>query len=359
MFKRTKVIILSLLTFSLILSGCSLTNGEKKKIDPPQDVSYLKEDESTTLTEEKDKDEALQTDNQSEKEAAVMTELFLIDKNGFVVSKTMTLPNTESVAKQALQYLVSEGPVEGMLPNGFRAVLPPDTMIHGVNIEDGRAIADFSPEFKNYQAEDEEKIVQAITWTLTQFDGVDSVEMRVNGETLTEMPVNRTVLASNGLTRNQGINIATNAVADITNTHPVIVYFIAQNDDDYYYVPVTKRASNTEADRVTAAVNQLIAGPGYESELVSGFLPDVKLLETPKLENGQVTLNFNDAAFGSYEKKMISDHLLQSLVLTLTEQQGIESVAVKVDGSTELVSGNGEPLTEPVTRPTKINAERF
>ncbi|MDQ0174468.1 GerMN domain-containing protein [Bacillus chungangensis] len=354
---RTKLIILSLLTFSLILSGCSLTSGEKKKIDPPQDVSYLKEDESTTITEEEDK--ALQADNQSEKEAAVMTELFLIDKNDFVASKTMMLPNTESVAKQALQYLVSEGPVESMLPNGFRAVLPPDTMIHGVNIEDGKAIADFSSEFKNYQAEDEEKIVQAVTWTLTQFDGVDSVEMRMNGETLTEMPVNGTVLASTGLTRNQGINIETEAVADITNTHPVIVYFIAQNDDDYYYVPVTKRASNTETDRVTAAVNQLIAGPGYESELVSGFLPDVKLLETPKLENGQVTLNFNDAVLGSYEKKMISNHLLQSLVLTLTEQQGIESVAVKVDGSTELVSGDGEPLTEPVTRPTKINADRF
>lgn len=348
---------LSLLTFSLILSGCSLTSGEKKKIDPPQDVSYLKEDESTTITEEKDK--ALETDNQLEKEAAVMTELFLIDKNGFVVSKTMMLPNTESVAKQALQYLVSEGPVESMLPNGFRAVLPPDTMIHGVNIEDGKAIADFSSEFKNYQAEDEEKIVQAVTWTLTQFDGVDSVEMRMNGETLTEMPVNGTVLASIGLTRNQGINVETEAVADITNTHPMIVYFIAQNDDEYYYVPVTKRASNTETDRVTAAVNQLIAGPGYESELVSGFLPDVKLLETPKLENGQVTLNFNDAVLGSYEKKMISDHLLQSLVLTLTEQQGIESVAVKVDGSTELVGGDGEPLTEPVTRPTKINADRF
>ena len=68
-----------------------------------------------------------------------------------------------------MEYLVANGPVTDMLPNDFRAVLPEDTEL-SVNIKDGVATVDFSKEFKNYQPEDEMKILQSITWTLTQFD---------------------------------------------------------------------------------------------------------------------------------------------------------------------------------------------
>ena len=111
------------------------------------------------------------------------TELYLIDKNGLVVPQTLELPKTESVAKQALEYLVKNGPVTEMLPNGFQAVLPADTKI-SVNVKDKVATVDFSNEFKNYQAEDELKILQSITWTLTQFDSIEKVKLQMNGHPL-------------------------------------------------------------------------------------------------------------------------------------------------------------------------------
>ena len=87
--------------------------------------------------------------------------------------------------------------------------------------------------------------------------------------------------------------------------------------------------------------------------------PDVKLLEEPKVENGKVTLNFNESIYGSFEKKVISQNVLDSLVLSLTEQNGIESVVITVNGKAELMNEEGKKLTEPVTRPENVNTGSF
>ena len=58
-------------------------------------------------------------------------------------------------------------------------------------------------------------------------------------------------------------------------------------------------------------------------------------------------------------KKDISEHVLNTLVLSLTEQPGIEGVAVTVNGKAELVDEEGKKLTEPVTRPEKVNTGSF
>jgi germination protein M len=274
-----------------------------------------------------------------------------------VVPQTLTLPKTTSVAKQALEHLVANGPVTDMLPNDFRAVLPEETLI-SVNIKDGVAVVDFSKEFKNYQPEDERKILESITWTLTQFDTIEKVKLQMNGHDLTEMPVNGTPISEN-LSRATGINIDTADVIDITNTKPVTVYYIGGEEDSYYYVPVTKRVNTSEKNNIVAVVNELVKGPNTTSNLASEFMPDVELLEAPKLEDGKVTLNFNKSIYGSFEEKIVSQHLLNALVLSLTEQKGIESVAVTVDGKADLVNDKGDKLSEPVTRPEKVNTGSF
>jgi germination protein M len=354
---RTWKLAASVATSLLLLSGCGLLEKKEgvKEIDPPQDVSYLKDGQAL---QEGTKDSK---GKQKQEKAAetVKRELYLIDKNGFVVPQTVELPKTDAVAKQVLEYLVEDGPVSEILPNGFRAVLPADTRVLGVKLEkDGTIIADFSPEFKNYKPEDEKKILQAITWTLTQFDNVKRVKIRINGYDQDVMPVNKTPIQG-GVSRADGINVNASGVNDITNTHPVTVYFVAQQGKETYYVPVTRRVSNKEKDNIAAVVNELIKGPDYGSGLVSGFQPDAKLLEKPKYEDGKVTLNFNEAIYGSNKKNVIADDVLNCLVLSLTEQKGVESVAITVNGKANLVREDGKPLSKPVTRPANVNTGRF
>ncbi|MBT2754540.1 GerMN domain-containing protein [Mesobacillus foraminis] len=346
------------LATTVFLSGCGLLGGEeKKKIDPPQDASYLEESETEVLEESQGTD--IKTEEQKEEgvETTVPTELYLIDKNGYVVSQTMNLPKKEGIAAQALQYLVQNGPVTEMLPNGFRAVLPADTQMT-VNIKDGTATVDFSKEFANYKKEDELKILQAVTWTLTQFDSIETVKLQLNGKELNSMPVNGTPI-SEGLSRADGINIDTESAVDITNTKALTVYYLGGEEDSYYYVPVTKRVDNEASDDISSIINELAAGPEYGSGLHSEFQANVKLLENPKIDDGKVTLDFNESIYGSFKEKIVSEHALNTLVLSLTEQKGIESVAVTVNGKAELVTEKGEKLSEPVTRPEKVNTGSF
>ena len=345
---KAKILGVTVLSSAVLLSGCGLFGGEtQKKIDPPKSVTVTnnKANKDTTAKEK------------GKVENGVKTELYLIDKDGYVVPQTLNLPKTTSVATQALQYLVANGPVTSMIPNDFRAVLPADTTL-SVNIDkdSGVASVNFSKEFKDYKPEDEMKILQSVTWTLTQFDNVKSVKLKMNGHDLTEMPVNGTPISEN-LSRATGINIDTNDVVDITNTKPVTVYYIGGEEGSYYYVPVTRRVSNNEKDNYAAVVNELIKGPSGKSTLVSEFVSDAKLLEAPKYQDGTVTLNFNKNIYDS--KKEISQSLLDALVLSLTEQQGVEKVAVQVDGKAEIKNDKGKKLSEPVTRPEKVNTGSF
>lgn len=356
MSKIRKVTVTTMILASSVwLAGCGLFGSDvKNQMDPPKDVSLV--DDQSALKETSSDGKAQVTDK-APVETTVKTELYLIDKNGYVVPQTLKLPKSEGVATQALEYLVKDGPVTEMLPNGFRAVIPADTQL-SVKIDEGVAVVDFSKEFKNYKKEDELKILQAITWTLTQFDSVKNVKLQINGKPLQEMPVNGTPI-SEGLSRASGINIDTGDVVDITNTKAITVYFVGGDVGNYYYVPVTRRVSEKNEDNITAAVTELVKGPALSSKLLTDFVPDVALLDTPTVANGKATLNFNDSILGSFKEKKVSQSILNALVLSLTEQKGIESVEVQVNGSADLLNEDGKPLSEPVVRPTKVNTGNF
>src|SRR5699024_1843827 len=151
--------------------GCFKGEQSMEETDPPpenlaednesMDEGTMDEDGETEVDGETEGDEDNSNDAQQEK---VERELYLIDADGMVASQTLDLPKSKEVATQAMEYLVKEGPVTPILPNGFEAVLPAETEILGLNLkEDGTMIVDVSTEFKNYEPEDELKILQAMT----------------------------------------------------------------------------------------------------------------------------------------------------------------------------------------------------
>ncbi|TYR82233.1 sporulation protein [Priestia megaterium] len=359
--KANLVMVSAVVATSVLLSGCGLFGGDKTatEIDPPKDVTYVENEKALETEGKVTKDNTEKDKKAKETTADRKREVYLIDKNGYVVPQTLELPNEKGVAKQSLEYLIDGGPVSNLLPDGFRAVLPADTRVLGTKLEsDGTMIADFSPEFATYKKEDELRILQAITWTLTQFDGVEKVKIRINGYDKDTMPVNNTPI-SKGLSRADGINFDNTGVVNITQTKAATVYYLAQNGKHTYYVPVTKRIKADEKDKFTAIVNELVEGPSSSSGLVTDFNPDAQLVAAPKYADGELTLTFNENIFGSIEGNKVSQHVLDSLVLSLTEQKGVESVAIKVDGKKTLTDEKGKKLTKPVSRPKNVNTGSF
>lgn len=364
MHKRIQSFILPLfLLLLLLIAGCGSNGSEQNvNIDPPQDVNYVDEGEEGISGDGQSDEEAEggeEADGESASGETVKRQLFLIDENGMVAPQTLEIPVPESkeVATQALEFLVKDGPVTELLPSGFQAVLPAGTEILGVNIKEGVAIADFSEEFKDYRAEDEQKILQAITWTLTQFENVDKVQLRINGQDQDSMPVDGTPI-SEGVSRDDGINIDVGDVTDITNSIGVTLYFLAQSGENSYYVPVSKRIQQSESvDEIVATVNGLIEGPSLQSGLFSDFPKEAELLHVQKDENGALTLDFNEAILDN--QKIISDVSLHSLVLSLTENQDIKEIAISVNGEANVLTEAGDPLTQPVTREMVTDAIPF
>jgi germination protein M len=357
--KQRRIVFVSLLTGLLIMSsGCGLlTEKTNNEIDPPQQVNYLEDGKSLDEKGEDTDTLAGGKDAPAGATEAHQLQVFLIDENGMVVPQTMNLPLSQEPAKQVVEHLVKDGKASNLIPNGMRAVLPAGTEVLDVNIDQGTAVVDFSEDFKEYAAEDEQKILQSLTYTLTQFDNVSAVKIRINGIDQKVMPVNQTPIGDS-MSRADGINIETNGVVDVTGSQTVTVYFIGQNDEQFYYVPVT-RVVPAKDNLVKTTVDELLHGPSLQSGLLTDLRNTVELVSAPVEENGVVTLNFNEAIMSEKKNTAISDAVLNSLVLSLTEVNGVDKVLIKVNGKNEVLNEEGKKLTEPVSRPVNVNKVEF
>ncbi|HET7577686.1 MAG TPA: GerMN domain-containing protein [Bacillales bacterium] len=335
----------------LILSGCGQW-GASQQADNPKNVNYIDQGDSLNKkqNENKKNEETSAKMGDQNAETASRT-LYLVDKNGLVVPQTFQLPIPKGggVAQQALQYLVKGGPVSNLLPNGFQAVLPAGTDVIAANLNNGTLTVNFSKPFASYKKSQEKNILQAVTWTATQFDNIDHVKIQVDGVAQKAMPVKGTPIGPKGASRSDGINEEIGQVVDVTGTRPVTLYFPAQVGNEYYYVPVTTRM-NVGKGKVVAAVNGLLNGPSSNDGLLDVFGKNVQLLGDPQFHNGVVTLNFNKAIYSDPKKKTISTEQLDALVLSLTSQPRIHKVAIQVNGKASVKTEAGKVLSKPVSR---------
>lgn len=359
MRKRAALLCGSLVTSVALLSGC-VFQGEQslEEMDKPKQENVEGE---AAATEESVN--VGQTDNTDViKVETVARQLYLLDENGMVVPQTVPLPKPETndVAKQVLQYLVKGGPVTDFLPSGFQAVLPAGTEVNGLDLlDDGTLVVDVSKDFIEYRPEDEIKILESMTYTLTQFENVDRIKLQINGYDTDVMPVNNTPLSS-GYSRANGINLETGDVADISNSRSVTVYYPAQHDDQFYYVPVTKRVEGSSESDYATIIETLVNGPGYKGDLLNVFNDGVQLTEEPTVEDGVLSLTFNENVLSNFEdQSIISKKVMDSLVLSLTERDDVEAVSVKVKDFEEIYDEEGNAFTKPVTRPEMVNTGRF
>lgn len=323
----------------LLASGCSeATKEQSQPIDPPQTG----------------------TDAGAAGAKAVLAAIanpmqitvYAKDEKGFVAPIALQVEKTEGTAKRALEYMVEGGPSQGRLPAGFTSLLPKGTEIKGINIKDKLAIVDFSNSFTDYNLQDERKILEGITWTLTSFPTVDKVQIRVEGKALKEMPVGETPL-DEALTREMGINLEKSEHVEYGQTTPVTLYFLNQNQEEYsYYVPVTRLIKRTD-EVAEAVVQQLIAGPNEKTGLSAVMTPGAELLKVSKAED-IITVNFSDKMLGPDHKAPAE--ALRAVVLSLTENAGAATkVQILVNGKADVSTTDNQSYAKPVSRPQAVN----
>lgn len=368
MQKRMIWLLSLLMMLILILTGCFKgEQSNKPEIDPP--INTEGTDASDNNNQENDQENLEENVNEADNEddsegptvETVARQLYLVDVNGKLASQTLELPSLESkeVATQVLEHLVKGGPVTSILPNGFQAILPEGTAILGLNVkDDGTAIVDVSEEFENYEADNELTVIQSMTYTLTQFDSVDRVQLRINGQPQEVMPVNDTPIGE-GYSRADGINLVESHGIDFMNSEAVTMYFPAEYNENRYYVPVTQHINTSDVNVFESIVESLMSGPTYNLNMTHVFNDQTLLLDEPILEDGVLELVFNQEILKNADKAVISDEVMETLARTLTQQNQVEAVNVKVENIDQLTNENGESYDEPITAQTFIESQKL
>lgn len=337
-------------------TGCGLFQGEQtlEEIDVPvgQTTDIVQTDDAVEQETTETTDEEQDADVTTTEVETVPRELYLINEEGMVVPQTMELPKTESneVATQVLEYLIKDGPVTNSLPSGFEAVLPAGTQILGLNLEeDGTLVVDLSKEFTEYLPEEEQQIIQAMTYTLTQFDNVNKINLWINGFEQKEMPVNGTPL-TDGYSRANGINVYNADGVDLMDSKAVTLYYPTQQGEQIYYVPVTQHVEMIDDNVYQSVVQALLDGPSYDLGLLNVFNTRATIMEEPTIEDGVLQVTFSKEILSDEASGAISDEVMETLVLTLTDQINVEAVSVNVDDVEQVFNEHGVPYSEPVSR---------
>lgn len=326
----------------ILLTACNNSSEDVlEDIDAPIDQA-----------EETDKNEDIGELGEDDQEVeTVARQLYLLSKEGMVVPQTVELPKIESneVATQVLEYLVEDGPITNQLPSGFEAVLPAGTEVLGLNLEeDGTMVVDLSEEFREYDGAKEQQIIQAMTYTLTQFDNVEKVKLWINGFEQSEMPVNGTPI-QDGYSRVNGINMMDSEAIDLMNSQAVTIYYPAQLGSNIYHVPVTQHIE-VKDDLNKGIVEALLNGPTYDSKLLHVFNPNIELIEVDKSSDGVLSIEFSEEVLADVNEAYIADEVIETLVLTLTDQPDISGVSISVENVEQIFNEHGVPYSEPVTR---------
>lgn len=333
------------LALPILTTGCGLFSQEaSKSIDPPQ-------------TGAQNVDSTVDTAQTAAQGDQTQMTVYLKDDNGMLAPVTVqaALGGGEKAGQKALEMMVDGGPYANELPEGFQAVLPKGTQVKGFNIvaDQKMAIVDFSKAFEDYNAADERHMVEAVTWTLTGMEGIQKVQIWLEGQKLNEMPVDGMPI-DQPLTRAVGINLeAADGVNNYSQTTPVTLYFSAVTpNDQMYYVPVT-RLVNRSDNRAKAAIQQMISGPSDSRQLTAVMTPDVIVNSVTKKDD-VVTIDLQDNSY--QEGQQEPAEMLQAIVLALTENTGATKVQIKLNGKTDIKDTNNQSYSQPVSAPEHVNA---
>ena len=256
--------------------------------------------------------------------------IYLLDSNDYVARTTIKGCDCDTLetSKDVLQGLIIGGEKSNIIPNGFRSIIPSGTEVLDVSLEDKILTINFSKELLDINDKYEDKMIEAIIYSLTNIDGIDKVVIKVEGEVLTKLPNSGKKLPvvldkSYGINKNYDI-VTTNDIDSYT------VYYVSNFNDNEYYVPVTKYVNTTKKDKVKVIIDELSTSPIYETNLMSFLSSNVSLIDYSMNEK-TLSLNFNDYILSDASSDKILEEVIYTINLSVLDNFDVENLQILVN----------------------------
>ena len=255
--------------------------------------------------------------------------IFLMDSNNYLAKTSISLDDSDitSKAKKLLTALIQGEKYTEKIPNGFKSIIPNGTKILNIEYKDEVIKVDFSSELMDTNVDNEEKIIEAIVYTLTSIDNVKYVIIYMNGKILTKLPKSNITLPS-ALDRSFGINKEYNINSD-KNITKTTVYYINKYNDKEYYVPVTK-VSNDSREKVQIIIEELSNTSTYNANLMSYLNSNTKVVSLNEDKN-QLVIDFNDYIYNDIDSNEILDEVIYTICLSVQDNYNVDTVVFTVD----------------------------
>ena len=217
--------------------------------------------------------------------------VYLLDDDNYVSRITTFYDEkdiTEDIKKKIYILINGNDDIDKFYP-----LIPKETKINSVKVEKDSVYIDFSKEILNVNKYLEESMIESLVYTLTEINGINKIYITIDGEKLTKLP-NSNKEIDYPLTRDIGINKEYN-LTSFDNIDKTTVFFLKENEDTTYFVPVTK-ISNVEAEKIDIIIEELKSPINAQNNL-NGYISDNLELVSFNKDDNKIDLVFNNYIF--------------------------------------------------------------
>ncbi len=229
-----------------------------------------------------------------------------VSKVSIYVDKKLSLEDT---IKQKLETMIKENNRNILLPSYFKPILPENTKVENIVIEDNIVKIYFSKELLNIDKDQSEKMIEALIYTVTD-DNILGIEIYADGKMLKYVPKTSKKLKK-VLTKNFGINktYEVNSTNDIVK---IVMNYYGKDNNKYYSIPVTKYISSNKNKL------ELIVSEYNKNNNLISFIDNINILNY-KLNNKNLIINLD---------KKISYSDSEAFIKTLFDNYNINKVII-------------------------------
>lgn len=263
--------------------------------------------------------------------------VYMLDNDNYLVPLTFAFDSKELLADD-IRYVISMLRDDSPLTTkGYQTVLNNNVKIQGIELENNILNIDFSKEFNDHEASKEEKLIESLTWTLTQYDEVSGLTISVDGVKLETLPQSG-IAIPDVLDKTIGINKYHDTTGNIYNTTSVTVFYEKENFGETVYVPVTRRIieeNNEKMSVYNAMVKDIAVISGLKQIKEWNLIDNDKIID---FDENDLTVSLLTEAL--IEEGIVSSEIYELLVMTYVDLNNIE-VNINIEVEDEQVSVNG------------------
>lgn len=253
--------------------------------------------------------------------------IYLMDNNNYIsrVNTILTSKNNKDKIKEIIDILTIDS--DKYIRDGFTKIIPKNTKLLDISIEDKLVKLNFNKNILDVDLDNEEKMIEAIVYSITSLDNIDFVSIYVEGKILNKLPHSNKKL-NTILDRTIGINKEFN-ITNIRDTTSTTIYYLSKYNDYYYYVPVTK-ITNNDISKIEIIIKELTSSKMLNTNLMSYLNSNTELLSYNETDE-TLLLNFNDSILTDINTNNILEEVTYSINLSIEDNYNIKEVLYYVN----------------------------